>query len=59
MKDWFGTRRSFNLSDYDYFHAGLDYGVCSVEKPFDIYAAAPGTVVFSGPLNVRGNRHLY
>ena len=55
VKDWFGTRRSFNLSDYDYFHAGLDYGVCSVDKPFDIYAAAPGIVVFSGPLNVRGN----
>jgi murein DD-endopeptidase MepM/ murein hydrolase activator NlpD len=54
IKDWFGTRRSFNLSDYDYFHAGLDYGVCSVDKPFDIYAAAPGTVVYSGPLNVRG-----
>ena len=55
IKDWFGTRRSFNQSDYDYFHAGLDYGVCSVDKPFDIYAAAPGTVVFTGPLNVRGN----
>ena len=55
IKDWFGTRRSFNLSDYDYFHAGLDYGVCSEEKPFDIYAAAPGVVVFAGPLNVRGN----
>ena len=55
IKDWFGTRRSFNLSDYDYFHAGVDYGICSVDKPFDIYAAAPGTVVFSGALNVRGN----
>ncbi|MFH1184575.1 MAG: peptidoglycan DD-metalloendopeptidase family protein [Chloroflexota bacterium] len=55
VKDWFGTRRSFNLSDYDYFHAGIDYGICSVEKPFDIYAAAPGVVVFAGPLNVRGN----
>lgn len=55
IKDRFGTRRSFNLSDYDYFHAGLDYGVCDPEKPFDIYAAAPGVVVFAGPMNVRGN----
>jgi murein DD-endopeptidase MepM/ murein hydrolase activator NlpD len=55
IKDWFGTRRSFNLSDYDYFHAGMDYGICSIEKPFDIYAAAPGVVAFAGPLNVRGN----
>jgi len=55
IKDWFGTRRSFNLSDYDYFHAGLDYGICSVERPFDIYAAAPGVVVFAGSMNVRGN----
>ena len=55
VKDGFGTRRSFNLSDYDYFHAGMDYGICSVEKPFDIYAAARGVVVFAGPMNVRGN----
>jgi len=55
VKDWFGTRRSFNRSDYAYFHAGLDYGICSVEKPFDIYSAAPGIVVFAGPLSVRGN----
>ena len=55
IKDWFGRRRSFNGSDYNYFHSGLDYGVCSVEHPFDIYAAAPGTVIFAGPLTVRGN----
>ncbi len=55
IKDWFGRRRSFNGSDYSYFHSGVDYGICSVEHPFDIYASAPGTVVFAGPLTVRGN----
>jgi murein DD-endopeptidase MepM/ murein hydrolase activator NlpD len=55
IKDWFGRRRSFNGSDYNYFHSGLDYGICSVAHPFDIYAAAPGTVIFAGPLTVRGN----
>lgn len=53
--DWFGVRRSFNGSGYDYFHSGIDYGVCFVDHPFDIYAAAPGTVIFAGPLEVRGN----
>lgn len=51
----FGDRRSFNGSDYIYFHAGVDYGVCSVDHPYDIYAPAAGTVVFDGPLIVRGN----
>jgi len=55
LRDGFGTRRSFNGSAYDYFHSGVDYGVCSADHPFDIYAAAPGVVVFAGPLNVRGN----
>lgn len=55
IKDWFGVRRSFNGSDYNYFHSGVDFGICSQEHPFDIYAAAPGMVVFAGPLNVRGN----
>ncbi len=55
IKDWFGVRRSFNGSDYVYFHSGVDYGICSVDHPFEIYAAAPGVVVFAGALNVRGN----
>ncbi len=53
--DWFGIRRSFNGSAFDYFHSGIDFGVCFAEHPFDIYAAAPGKVVFAGPLTVRGN----
>ena len=51
IKDWFGLRRSFNGSDYDYFHSGADYGICSQDHPFDIYAAASGTVM--NPLPVK------
>jgi murein DD-endopeptidase MepM/ murein hydrolase activator NlpD len=48
----FGSRRSYNGSDYKYYHTGLDY--CGqIGDP--IYAAAPGVVVFAGPLTVRGN----
>ncbi len=48
----FGSRRSYNGSDYSYFHTGLDY--CGqVGDP--VYAAASGVVVFSGLLTVRGN----
>jgi murein DD-endopeptidase MepM/ murein hydrolase activator NlpD len=48
----FGSRRSYNGSEYSYFHTGLDY--CGqIGDP--IYAAAPGVVVFAGPLTVRGN----
>jgi murein DD-endopeptidase MepM/ murein hydrolase activator NlpD len=48
----FGSRRSYNGSDYSYFHTGLDY--CGqIGDP--IYAAAAGVVVFASPLTVRGN----
>ena len=48
----YGNRRSYNGSPYNYFHTGLDIvGKTGTE----IYAAAPGVVVFAGPLTVRGN----
>jgi murein DD-endopeptidase MepM/ murein hydrolase activator NlpD len=53
IKSWYGTRRSYNGSDYTYFHTGLDFGVCA--NNLNIYAAAPGVVVFTGSLTVRGN----
>lgn len=54
-KSKFGERRSYNSGLYSGFHSGVDYGVCSEAKPFDIYAPAPGVVVFSEKLTVRGN----
>ncbi len=48
----YGSRRSYNGSAYTYFHSGLDF--CGgVGTP--IHAPAAGTVVFAGPLTVRGN----
>ena len=57
IMDWFGSPRNlpYNGNMYHYFHGGVDYGVCSTDHPFDIYAAAPGKVVFTGKLNARGN----
>lgn len=57
IKDWFGAPRSltFNGKPYSYFHGGVDFGICSVDHPFDIYAAAAGRVVYTGLLPVRGN----
>jgi murein DD-endopeptidase MepM/ murein hydrolase activator NlpD len=48
----FGNRRSYNGSEYVYFHSGLDFcgGVGT-----EILAPANGVVVFAGPLTVRGN----
>ena len=53
IKSWFGDRRSYNGGPYIYFHTGLDYGVCA--PSLHVYAAAPGVVVFTGLLTVRGN----
>lgn len=47
----FGTRRNYNNTGYTGYHTGLDfYGGIGVT----IVAPAPGTVVFSGLLTVRG-----
>jgi murein DD-endopeptidase MepM/ murein hydrolase activator NlpD len=48
----FGNRRSYNSGQYFYYHTGLDFTVCA--QNLNIYAAAPGTVVFSGPLEIKG-----
>lgn len=48
----YGRLRSYNGSDYTYFHSGIDF-CASEETP--IYAVADGVVVFAGPLTVRGN----
>jgi murein DD-endopeptidase MepM/ murein hydrolase activator NlpD len=53
IKSGYGNRRSFNGSEYIYFHSGIDYGVCA--PSLNIYAVAPGIVVFVGDLTVRGN----
>ncbi|MEI6289476.1 MAG: M23 family metallopeptidase, partial [Chloroflexota bacterium] len=55
VKSRFGNRRAYNGGNYDNFHAGLDFGICSSTNPFDIYAPADGVVVYTGKLVVRGN----
>ncbi len=51
----FGWRRSYNGGPYDSFHGGIDYGAAGGSP---IAAPAAGTVVFAGPLTVRGNATL-
>lgn len=57
ITEWFGTPRYFyfNNEKGTYFHSGVDYGVCSQERPLDIFAAASGRVVFTGAMFLRGN----
>ena len=47
----FGTRRSYNGSEYSYFHGGVDFGGADGE----VICPAPGKVVFAGALEIRGN----
>jgi murein DD-endopeptidase MepM/ murein hydrolase activator NlpD len=48
----FGWIRSYNGGEYDSYHDGMDFGA---PEGTIISAAAGGTVVFAGPLQVRGN----
>ena len=48
----FGTRRSYNGGPFDQFHSGTDFAGAPGSP---IYAPAPGKVVFTGQLYVRGN----
>jgi biotin carboxyl carrier protein len=52
---YFGNRRSYNGSGYYYFHSGLDY---FSQLGGEIYAAAPGKVVYTGSLLLHGNTTL-
>ncbi len=49
----FGNRRSYNNGAFAYFHTGVDFSVCA--DNLNIYAAAPGIVVFTGQLPIKGN----
>ncbi|NPV86427.1 MAG: peptidoglycan DD-metalloendopeptidase family protein [Anaerolineae bacterium] len=48
----FGNSRTYN-DGYTSKHTGVDFGVCAPN--LNIYAPAPGRVVFAGPLVIRGN----
>jgi murein DD-endopeptidase MepM/ murein hydrolase activator NlpD len=56
ITSWFGTRRIYTVVNSDIevpgFHSGLDF--CGGEG-LQIFAPAPGRVVFAAPLTVRGN----
>ncbi|MBI3159268.1 MAG: peptidoglycan DD-metalloendopeptidase family protein [Chloroflexi bacterium] len=52
INSYFGTRRSYNGSPYDYFHTGVDWGG---GEGTPVLAPAAGIVVFAGLLEVRGN----
>ncbi len=52
ITSWYGRLRSYNNSDFTYFHSGIDYGG---GESSPILAPAPGIVVYTGELEVRGN----
>lgn len=48
----YGDARSYNGGPIEIFHTGVDFGAAAGAP---VYAAAPGTVVYSGVLQLRGN----
>lgn len=53
FSSYFGSRRSYNNGQFTGYHGGLDFRV--VLMSLNIYAAAPGRVIFAGEMNIRGN----
>ncbi len=49
----FGLRRTYNSGAYNYYHTGVDFTVCAANN-LNIYAAAPGVVIFSDELPIKG-----
>lgn len=54
INSYFGTRRSYNGSEFKFFHSGLDFGGAAG----DVICPGDGVVVFAGPLEIRGNAVL-
>ena len=50
---YYGGSRVYN-GTYHYYHTGVDFPVCTANN-INIYAAAPGVVVYTGELVVHGN----
>ncbi len=49
----FGRRRTYNGGAYNYYHTGVDFTVATADN-LNIYAAAPGKVIFSDTLPIKG-----
>jgi len=52
FSSYFGNRRSYNNGQYFGFHGGLDFYI--VLNTLNIYAPADGTVIYAGPMDIRG-----
>ena len=53
FSSYFGNRRSYNNGQYFGFHGGLDFQV--ILNSLNIYAPAPGKIIYAGPMDIRGN----